>query len=115
MCAAQPDNKILGQCLLVGLEVARSGLSISGYGGVYQYLRPLTTAEALATLTEYLTREKLFTPGDADKLMAHPIVRTQIALAGGLPQLITFLSEALEDPETLRSLRAALSAEKESR
>ena len=70
-CAAQPDNKILGQCLLVGQEVACSGLNIDDYGGVYQYLRPLKTAEALATLTEYLSKEKLFTPEDEDKLMAH--------------------------------------------
>lgn len=47
--------------------------------------------------------------------MAHPVVRTQLALAGGLPQLVTFLSDALENAETLRSLGAALSAEEERR
>ena len=61
-------------------------------------MRPLTTTEALVTLTEKLSREKLCTPQDADKLMAHTIAQTKIALAGSLLQLITFLSKA-EGPQ----------------
>jgi len=107
MCAAPPDDHILGQGLLVGREVAHSISSIGSYGGLYRYLRPLTPAEASATLTEYLIRERLLSPTEAEKLMAHPMVQMQIALAGGLPHLLAFLSEALDDPEILRPLMAA--------
>ena len=115
VCAAQPDNNILGQCMLVGLEVDRAGLDISGCEGVYRYLRPLTTEETLATLTGFLVKRELATRGDAELLLTRPIVRNQLALAGGLPHVISISSDALEVPETLRSLRAALSTKKEMR
>ena len=114
-CAAQQDSKILGQCLLVGLEVGASGLRVGGYGAVYRYLRPLTTEEALVALTQYFSTVMLVDSGDAEEMMTHPIVRTQIAVAGGLPQLIKFLGKALVHTATQHSLGALLNTEKEWR
>ena len=74
MGAAQATQNILGQCLLVGQEVGRSGLDLSNCKGVYRYLRPLTIEETVVTLTGHLVELGGYTKREAEKLLAQPTV-----------------------------------------
>ncbi len=83
--------------MLLGLQVGRSGLDISGVGADYRYLQPLQPDEEVAALTGYFVGRGMYTQLQMDELLTLPIIRTQIAMACGLPQVLEFLRVALEE------------------
>ena len=105
--AAAQEKSIFGQCVLAGLEVARSGLAISGVGAKYRYLQPLTLEDSQTALTEYFVRGGLYSKDQMAKLLSSPLMKTQLALASGLPQLLDFLRQAMEDNVVREELQAS--------
>lgn len=102
------ESSILGQCVLVGLEVYRSGLLMSQVGAHIRYLRPLEPEEMVCALTSYLVDRQLYSEQEMEELLALPLIRTQIAMASGLPQLLDFLREALENEGVRNCVQATI-------
>lgn len=102
------EQRVVGQCLLVGLEVSRSGLDISGVGADHRYLRPLEPQEEIAALTSYFAGRGLYSQSQMEELLALPVIRTQIAMACGLPQALEFLRVALEDEDVCSHIQATV-------
>lgn len=105
------ERNILGQCVLVGLEVHRSGLMMSKVGAHLRYLRPLEPEEMISALTSYFVDNKLYGEQEMSELLATPLIRTQIAMASGLPQMLDFLREALEDERVRSHVQATINRE----
>ena len=90
------------QCVLVGLQIDRCVVNASGIEAAYIYLQPLTVQQSAAALTQYLVDRQIYSQPLMKALLQLPLMRTQLALAAGLPQLLEFLKTVLEEDRLVK-------------
>jgi hypothetical protein len=99
--AGARGKTVVVQCVLVGLQIDRCVVNASGIEAAYIYLQPLTVQQSEA-LPQYLVDRQIYSQPLMKALLQLPLMRTQLALAAGLPQLLEFLKTVLEEDRLVK-------------
>lgn len=113
--AACSSQRVLARGLYCGLSVPASTFKLTQVGAAYMYLTLLSPAEAVQALQQSLEATQVYSSGRLQRLLKSSQLRTQLAVAFGLPLLVEFLRQALLDDEVCIGLNSKINSQQRLR
>lgn len=113
--ACSRSQRVVARGLYSGLSVPASTFKLTKIGAAYLYLTLLSPAEAIEALQQSLEATKAYSLGLFQELLKFPELRTQLAVAYGLPLLLHYLQQTLLHDGVRNGLTSQINTEQSRR
>lgn len=107
LSVACSSQRMVAKGVLCGLSIPATTFKV-GDPATYMYLSLLSPAEAVQALQQSLEATQVYSSGRLQSLLKSSQLRTQLAVAFGLPILVESLQQALLDDEVCIGLNSKI-------